>query len=323
MGGGAHGTTGGHGDVSYDGVSGEYYNAHLCAPNVWCIDVQPAIVAEVAELFERCELRAAHARLDVTKKSSREQVRCHGGEKFFCHHAGWSSDVGWCSADDQPTHDLFLSIFERMGLAKTFGPVISHGDGGVHLYSAFFVVRTSCTAPDLHVDYGDAVKTHALTLMTPLYEEYSAVEDFQLLYTSEPGSKPRRYRYKLGEAIVFGAGFVHSTEPGVAPLDDSVGTRRAHAYLCFAFGSDREEHWSSIAETIDGNQTRQISRPAQLNGAQKLSLSKLGLRIEAGTADDECGTVGYGQRELSRTAEAGEATVSQRRQARRPRGILK
>ena len=165
------------------------------------------------------------------------------------------------------------------------------------------------------------MKTTALTLMTPLYEEYSAVEDFQLTYMTHDKSL-RRYRYKLGEAIVFGASFYHSTEPGVAALETSDEqavegaeeamppptapsapavprnsperpARRAHAYLCFAFGSNKEEAWKAISQTVDGNQTRHISRPGQPNGGNNLSLSKLGLRIESGSTGSDH-TVSYG-----------------------------
>ena len=353
-------------DCSYDELSGTYNNARLDASNVWSMNVQPCLVAEAAAIFERCGLRAAFLRLrTANKKSCGEQVKCIDGECFFANHAGWKSDVGWLSADDQPTHDTFLSLFRRMGVAETFAPIVG---GAVHLYSAFFVVRSACTEADLHVDYGKKVKTTALTLMTPLYEEYSAVHDFQLLYRTHDKSL-RQYRYRLGEAIVFGASFYHSTEPGVAaleptdpnykrdpasqPLADSTaatsqqggsthtlegtndamppaleGTkdamppaRRAHAYLCFSFGSDEPDHWGPISETVDGQQSRQISRPGQPNGANNLSLSKLGLRIESGAAPaaPKYGRMGHGMGDDSQKV-GGRPSMLRRRS---PKGILK
>ena len=362
-------------DCSYDEPSGTYINSRLNAPNVWVTDVQLCLVAEAAAIFERAGLRAAFRRLSTaheksTEKSCGEQVHCADGERFFANHAGWNSDVGWLSADDQPTHDTFLSIFQRMGVAEKFRPIIG---SAVHLYSAFFVVRSVCTAPDLHVDYGKKVRTTALTLMTPLYEEYSAVEDFQLIYKTLDKSI-RRYRYRLGEAIVFGANFYHSTEPGVAALETSDEqaveaaedaipcaippltapsapavppnprerpVRRAHAYLCFTFGSNKEEAWKAISETVDGNQTRHISRPGQPNGGNNLSLSKLGLRIESGaTGSDDTVSYDLGEKEPlgsedpmgdGRLKEApvqhpmeGDLGSAGKRQVRRqPRGILK
>ena len=48
--------------------------------------------------------------------------------------------------------------------------------------------------------------------------------------------KTKQYRYKLGQAIVFGDGFVHSTQPGEAP--------QTLAFLCFTFGS-KNMPWSA------------------------------------------------------------------------------
>jgi hypothetical protein len=358
-------------DTSYDELSRTYNNSRLNASNVWSTNVQPHLVAEAAAMFESCGLRAAFRRLGTADKGSHgEQVKCTDGERFFAQHSGWNSDVGWLSADDQPTHNTFLSLFQRLGVAETFRPIVG---GSIHLYSAFFVVRSECTEADLHVDYSKNVKTRALTLMTPLYPEYSAVQDFQLLYRTHDKSL-RRYRYQLGEAIVFGASFYHSTEPGVAALEptdpeyrressqataDSTSAssaRRAHAYLCFTFGSNDVVDWGPISETVDCNQTRQISRPGQPDGANNLSLSKLGVTIESGVAaapDAEGNPRSYGlggdgdegdadmggglvvDGSLKAEALPGKHTAvaghpgsqgnrrSSKRQARLPRGILK
>ena len=130
-------------DCNYDDSTGGYYNVRLDAPSVWCTDVPTSAISEAADIFERCELRAAYKRLDLNKSTSREEVQCRSGERFFAHHAGWHSDVAWISADDQPTHEMFLSIFEQMSIAQKFGPIIGDEDGSVHLYSAFFVVSHS------------------------------------------------------------------------------------------------------------------------------------------------------------------------------------
>jgi hypothetical protein len=116
--------------------------------------------------------------------------------------------------------------------------------------------------------------------------------------------------------------------------------RRAHAYLCFTFGSNEAEAWKAISETVDGNQTRQISRPGQPNGGNSLSLSKLGLRIDAGEgsahAVSHCGVVGEQNRvgdgslkevPIQHSAEGGHVGSAGKRQVnlirRWPRGILK
>ena len=83
----------------------------------------------------------------------------------------------------------------------------------------------------------------------------------------------KRYEYRRGKAIVFGSGFEHSTEPG-AGHDGEV-----HAYLCFTFGTDDQERWPQIAETLD-MQSRIMQQPCG-----ELRLSALGRAIEAALVD--------------------------------------
>ena len=138
----------------------------------------------------------------------------------------------------------------ELGVAEALRPYIDC-DEGVRLYSSFYVVRSTCDAPNLHTDWGDAVGCNAFTLLAPL-EDYTTA-DFQLLYQNGDRKGPlRQYTYKAGEAIVFSSKFVHSTEPGCA-VD---GSGRPHAFLCWTFGSDKEEHWVAIEPTIGGYQSR-------------------------------------------------------------------
>ena len=307
-------------DIVRDDMTGRFRNTRLQAPNVFTVSLEPDLISEAAAIFERCDLRAVHARLNRKAKHSREQIEAQG-YCFFAHHSSWASDVAWISADDQLTYDTFHSIFKRMGLAEAFRDII--GGATVHLYSAFFVVRTICEKPNMHVDYGEAVGTTALTLMTPLYAEYSDVPDFQLVYRTDEDGSLRQYRYRHGEAIVFGSDFQHSTEPGHAALDEALHARKAHAYLCFCFGSSRQEHWEAIAETIDGNQSRTLSRPPeQPGGAPLLSLSKLGRALEAGEEPSE---TWYGAEPRVKLPAGTVASTSSRPLAsrRRPRSILK
>ena len=84
--------------------------------------------------------------------------------------------------------------------------------------------------------------TNALTLITPLKDHAAAGSGFQLQYRGDEDEAPRQYRYTRGKAIVFGAGFLHSTEPGRAHGEEP------HAFLCLTFGTDQLEWWPSIAE---------------------------------------------------------------------------
>ena len=201
---------------------------------------------------------------------------------------GFYSDITWISVDDAPTHALFDRLFRQTGVAERCQRFVDCSPGGrLTVYSAFFVVRTCCEAANFHVDYAREVGCNALTLMTPL-DDFDETQAFQLLYrqggsaealgaaalgAASQRSLPAagmvqgdvghvaadhyaRYTYRKGEAIVFGASFVHSTEPGKAR-----DPQKPHVYLCFTFGTDKPEHWPAIAQTIDGYQSRMLTRP--------------------------------------------------------------
>ena len=122
-----------------------------------------------------------------------------------------------------------------------------------------------------------------VTLITPL-RDYKETDSFQMTYLAQQPSgakkaagadgapEQRRYVYRRGKALVFGAGFEHSTEPG-ASLDGEM-----HAFLCFTFGTDRQERWPEISQTL-GTQSRIVRHP---DG--ELRFSELGAAIEEAVA---------------------------------------
>jgi hypothetical protein len=69
--------------------------------------------------------------------------------------------------------------------------------------------------------------------MAPLEDMTSAV-DGHLAYLDRWG-RHRIYRYRKGRAVVFGAGFIHGTQ--------RMRAASPRAFLCFTFGSDKEQHW--------------------------------------------------------------------------------
>ena len=162
------------------------------------------------------------------------------------------------------------------------------------------VVRSRCSAHNWHTDYKRSVGTDALTLITPLCD-FDETATFQLAYRPSPrpgehayvqvvekqgdqaeeqgagsrehgthaGERPvRRYEYTKGRAVVFGSQFEHSTEPGEGR------DAQCHAYLCFTFGTDKQEKWAEIERTL-GTQSRVVVHP---NG--EMHLSQLGSQIE-------------------------------------------
>lgn len=122
------------------------------------------------------------------------------------------------------------------------------------------------------------VGTSALTLITPI-ADYNQTSSFQLTYqkrapdhiVGQGGMAPElaRHKYQKGRAIVFGSGFVHSTEPGAAADGE------CHSYLCFTFGTDDMEAWPDITSTI-GTQSRLFIQPSG-----ELVFSEFGKDLEA------------------------------------------
>merc|ERR1719498_1669222 len=123
------------------------------------------------------------------------------------------------------------------------------------MFSAYYVVRSQATGSNMHVDFVPAVGCNA----------------FQLLYQDLDGVT-RQYRYTRGEAICFGSHFQHTTEPGRAAAADG----GLHAYLCFTFGSDKEEHFAHVYETQGSYASRVIRTPSG-----ETLLTDIGRHLEA------------------------------------------
>ena len=161
-----------------------------------------------------------------------------------------SSDLAWISVDDMQTWQDFREIFEESDVSKVVASKVSPLHERVQLYSSFYVVRSRCSDANWHADWPPGVGTSAWTLLAPI-EEYQT-GDFQLLYRNSAG-KVEQYRYREGEAILFGSHFMHSTEPGCS-VD---GAEAPHVFLCFTFGSDDLDFYEQhIAPTIGGYQSR-------------------------------------------------------------------
>jgi len=158
----------------------------------------------------------------------------------------WHSDIQWISAADEETFEIFQSAFDSLGIAAHAAPYLDLHEK-VRLYAGFLVVRSRSSEADFHVDWVDT-NNEAFTLLTPLTD--NAV-GFGLLYKRLDGTVGE-YDYKLGEALILGDNFVHSTKPGTsdAPV----------VLLSFTFGTDKMVHWDRIFRTA-GHQSRLVRQP--------------------------------------------------------------
>ena len=158
----------------------------------------------------------------------------------------WKSDVRWISANSPASFAIFQSAFDRLGIAAHVEPFVDV-EQEVRLYAGFLVVRSNCTEPTFHVDW-DKTNNEAFTMITPVTDN---AKDFGILYKKLTGTTAE-YDYKVGEALIFGDHFIHSTKPGAS--DEPV------VLLSFTFGTDKMEHWDKILHTA-GYQSNLIRQP--------------------------------------------------------------
>ncbi|PKL78597.1 MAG: hypothetical protein CVV27_03090 [Candidatus Melainabacteria bacterium HGW-Melainabacteria-1] len=143
----------------------------------------------------------------------------------------------WFSANQPEVHKLYQTLFEQLGIAADLRQLVDHRKRLV-VYSGFLVVGDRAPEQMWHYDYRPGA--HAYTLITPLYE--LAPEHGQLQYQL-PDGETAHYRYRSGEAIVFGEGFLHSTEP-YAP------TGSPRVLVSLTCGTDKWEHWEILSQNI-------------------------------------------------------------------------
>ncbi|HMI41893.1 MAG TPA: hypothetical protein VK485_11775 [Sphingomicrobium sp.] len=201
-----------------------FINEELGAANVLKVAVDPEIVREFLPLST-----------DIFRRPD-----------FYSTCPAWHSDVRWISPNSAAGFAIFQLAFDRLGIAAHVKPYVDI-ERAVRLYSGFLVVRSSCTEPDFHTDWVHA-NNEAFTLITPVSANASG---FGMLYKKLTGTIAE-YDYKIGEALILGDHFIHSTKPGVS--DDPV------VLLSFTFGTDKMEHWDNILQTA-GHQGKLIRQP--------------------------------------------------------------
>jgi hypothetical protein len=152
-------------------------------------------------------------------------VRLAGGNS-------WNSDVEWICPQDEEAFAAFESAFDRLGIAAHAAPYLDT-DRGVRLFSGTIIIRSRCTSPFFHADWRK-LNNEAFTVITPITANSDA---FGLLYKDLKG-REAEYRYRVGEAIMFGDNFVHSVKPGRS--DEPV------MLLSFELGTDKMKHWDAI-----------------------------------------------------------------------------
>ena len=168
------------------------------------------------------------------------------GDNYFAASYG-TNPLMWISCDSYIEYERFSRFYQDLNIETDIRRLIDCKEA-VEVFSGFFVVGRQANDTLWHVDYKAGAQ--AFTLITPL--QSPSPYHGNLLYKDAAG-ETQTYCYQQGEAILFGPGFVHATEP-YAPSEEN------RVLLSLTFGSDKKEHWELIEKTV-GSQSRHLSYP--------------------------------------------------------------
>lgn len=143
----------------------------------------------------------------------------------------------WFSCNSPNTYQIYRRFFDALYIEEDIKGLVDH-DEKIVMYCGFLVVGDRSPDPSWHVDY--EAGANAYTLLTPLFE--LDPEHGNLMYRVN-GNQSETYRYRLGEAILVGDHFMHSTEP----YSRSSNVR---ILISMTFGTDKLKYWDVLQKTI-------------------------------------------------------------------------
>lgn len=153
----------------------------------------------------------------------------------------------WISNNNAETYDLFKSFMNELDIMDDIKELVDF-ENKIEVYCGFFVVGKKMDRQTWHKDFQDGA--NAYTLITPLFELDKSHGN--LMY-KDALSTVKNYQYKMNEAIIFGDGFEHATQP-YAETDE------LRVMLSFTFGTDKIKYWDILKETI-GEQSNYMILP--------------------------------------------------------------
>lgn len=175
----------------------------------------------------------------------REPLGLKNSEYFLVSYG--RAPLFWLSSNTESTYQIYQDFFNALNIADDIKLLVDCREEIV-MYCGFLVVGNQASNLLWHVDYFPGA--NAYTLITPLFELDSAHGN--LLY--ETGDDQiKTYQYRLGEAIIFGDYFRHSTEP-YNP------TQSIRILVSLTFGTDKIEYWNILKDTV-GHQSNYVKLP--------------------------------------------------------------
>ncbi|MBE9560170.1 MAG: hypothetical protein IMF15_05240 [Proteobacteria bacterium] len=143
----------------------------------------------------------------------------------------------WVSNNNAHTYNIFRSFMSDLDIMDDIKELVDFEDH-IEVYCGFFVVGKKMDRETWHKDFCDGANGY--TLITPLYELEKSHGN--LMY-KDGLSSVKIHEYKMNEAVVFGDGFEHATQPYAE-------TDKLRVMLSFTFGTDKFEYWDTLKETI-------------------------------------------------------------------------
>ncbi|VAW93199.1 hypothetical protein MNBD_GAMMA23-493 [hydrothermal vent metagenome] len=153
----------------------------------------------------------------------------------------------WISNNNAHTYNIFKTFMDKLNITGDIKALVDF-ENKIEVYCGFFVVGKGMDRATWHKDFQDGAQGY--TLITPLFELEQAHGN--LMY-KDASSNIKTYPYKINEAVVFGDGFEHATEPYAK-------TDNLRVMLSFTFGTDKIEHWDTLKKTI-GEQSNYMILP--------------------------------------------------------------
>jgi hypothetical protein len=213
--------------------------------NAFTTTFDPAALGELQDSYRTVVEPALDMRCLDGGELRQDRIE-HGETSYYVTSFG-HSPLLWISGNNSRTHEAFCRFYDRLDVEEEIKHLVDH-DRNIVVYCGFFVVGNRAEEERWHVDHERS--SQGLTLLTPLFEPDAAHAG--LLYYDQD-SRPRTYDYRVGEAIVFGDDFYHST--GLYPRTESI-----RVLVSMTLGTDKLEYWPKLERTV-GRQSEFLILP--------------------------------------------------------------
>lgn len=208
--------------------------------NAYKVSFDPSLLNDLRSMFDEYLKERLNREGYVYLFSGMEQINIQMklDELQFHITSYGTAPLLWVSNNNAHTYNIFKSFMDGLDIMDDIKELVDYEDKIV-VYCGFFVVGKGMDRETWHKDFSDGA--NAYTLITPLFE----LEELHgnLMYKDD-SSNIKVHEYKVNEAVVFGDGFEHATQP--YPQTDNL-----RVMLSFTFGTDKVKYWDVLKETIE------------------------------------------------------------------------